>query len=191
MTEFEGIIRYYITDRAQLPAGVTLLDNIARRLAAGIEMIQLRERDLSARQLHALAQQVLRLPNARHTRILINDRSDIALATGAAGVHLRANSVSPSRIRSIAPPDFVIGVSCHSVADVCRAEDEGASFAVLGPIYASPGKGPPLGLGPLADAAHRARIPVLALGGISSERIPECINSGAAGIAGISMFQRA
>jgi thiamine-phosphate pyrophosphorylase len=122
--------------------------------------------------------------------VLLNDRTDVALACGAAGVHLRGNSVSPARIRSIAPPGFMIGVSCHSVDEVRRADDEGASFAVLAPIFATPGKGPALGIGPLREAARVARIPVLALGGITEARVQECMAAGAAGIAGISLFQR-
>jgi thiamine-phosphate pyrophosphorylase len=184
------MIRYYITDRGPLGAPTVLLANIAAQLAAGIEMIQLRERDLAARELLSLAEAVLRLPNPGGTKLLINDRTDVALACGAAGVHLRGNSVSPSRIRAIAPEGFLIGVSCHSVDDVRRAQEEGASFAVLAPIFATPGKGAPLGLGPLAEAAGAVGIPVLALGGISEARIPQCVAAGAAGIAGISIFQR-
>jgi thiamine-phosphate pyrophosphorylase len=184
------MIRYYITDRAQLPEG-TLLENIARRLAEGIEMIQLRERDLPARQLHALVAAVLHLPNPHGTRILVNDRADIALSAGATGVHLRGNSAAASRIRTIAPAAFLIGVSCHSVEEVRRAADEGATFAVLAPIFATPGKGSPLGLAQLAEAARALRIPVLALGGITADRIPQCLDAGASGIAGISLFQPA
>jgi hypothetical protein len=104
------MIRYYITDRSQLGSTTALLANIAGQLAAGIEMIQLRERDLSARELLTLAEAVLRLPNACGMRLLINDRTDVALACGAAGVHLRANFVAPARIRSIAPEGFLVGV---------------------------------------------------------------------------------
>lgn len=183
------MIRYYITDRRALGSSVALLANIAEQLGVGIDMIQLRERDLAARDLLALAEAILRLPNPGGTKMLINDRTDVALACGAAGVHLRGNSVAPSRIRAIAPPDFLIGVSCHSVDDVRRAEEEGASFAVLAPIFATPGKGPALGTGLLAEAARHVRIPVLALGGITEERARACAAAGTAGIAGISLFQ--
>ena len=183
------MIRYYITDRSQLDGPAALIRNIARQLVAGVEMIQLRERDLPARELQSLAQAVLHLPNPHSTRILINDRTDVALAAGAAGVHLRGNSLAPSHIRLIAPAEFLIGVSCHTVEDVRRAAAEGAGFAVLAPIYATPGKGPALGLGPLAEAARAVAIPVLALGGITGSRIRECLDAGAAGIAAISLFQ--
>ena len=104
------MIRYYITDRGPLGSTSALLANIADQLAAGIEMIQLRERDLSARELLALAEAVLRLPNPNGTKVLINDRADVALACGAAGVHLRGNSVAPWRIRAIAPERFLIEI---------------------------------------------------------------------------------
>ena len=183
------MIRYYITDRRQLPAHESLLDCIARQLNLGIEMIQLRERDLDAHELYTLAQAVLALPNPQGTRLLINDRVDVALAAGAGGVHLRGHAPAPLTIRATAPSDFLIGVSCHSVDEVRRSADEGASFAVLAPIYPTPGKGPALGLDCLRDAAAAVAIPVLALGGITAQRIAECLAMGAAGIAGISMFQ--
>ena len=176
------MLRYYITQQASL-------SQIERQLSAGVEMIQLRERELSAKDLFALAERVMLLPNPHATRILINDRSDVALASGAEGVHLRGHSPAPSRIRKIAPPGFLIGVSCHSVDEVRRAADEGASFAVLAPIYPTAGKGPALGLGPLSEAARSVSIPVLALGGVTEQRVAECAGAGAAGIAGISMFQ--
>jgi thiamine-phosphate pyrophosphorylase len=175
------MIRCYITDHSQL-------DAIAMQLMRGIELIQIRERHLTARDLQTLAGEVLRLPNPHGTRILINDRADVALATGASGVHLRGHSVAPSSIRAIAPAAFLVSVSCHSVEDVRRAADEGADIALLAPVYATPGKGQPLGLGPLNEAARAVRIPVLALGGITEQRIPECMEAGAAGVAGISMF---
>jgi thiamine-phosphate pyrophosphorylase len=184
------VIRYYITDRQQIPGPATLIECIARHLAAGMEMIQLRERDLSTRELQALAEAVLRLPNPHGTRILINDRTDVAISTGAAGVHLRGNSVSPARIRAITDADLLIGVSCHTADEVRRAAGEGASFAVLAPIFPTPGKGPALGLGTLAEAASAVRIPVLALGGVTAERVQACTDAGAAGIAAISLFQR-
>jgi thiamine-phosphate pyrophosphorylase len=190
MSPREKFLRYYITDRGQLGGTQALLKTIARNLAAGVDWIQLRERDLPAQDLFALTQAVLQLPNPNHAKILVNDRTDVALAAGAAGVHLRGNSVAASRLRAIAPPEFLIGVSCHSVDDVQRAEAEGASFAVIAPIYVTPGKGPALGLQILADAARAVRIPVLALGGVTAERIPDCLGSGAAGVAGISLFQR-
>jgi thiamine-phosphate pyrophosphorylase len=191
MSPRERLVRYYITDRSQIGGSIAaLMETIARNLTAGVEMIQLRERDLPARELLALTQAVLRLSNPGGTKVLVNDRSDVAMVAGAAGVHLRGGSVEAARIRAIAPADLVIGVSCHTVEEVARAEGEGASFAVLAPIYTTVGKGPPLGLGPLAEAARSVRIPVLALGGVTAARTQECLDAGAAGIAGISLFQR-
>src|SRR5262249_4064942 len=99
------------------------------------------------------------------------------------------SSVAPPLIRAIAGDAFVIGVSCHSANEVRAAEEQGASFAVLAPIFATAGKGAPLGVEALGEAVRAVRIPVLALGGVSESRVDECLRAGAAGIAGISMFQ--
>jgi len=182
-------MRYYITDRGQLPVSVSLLDCVARQMAAGVEMIQVRERDLSGLELFRLTEAILRLPNPYGSRILVNDRCDVALSVGASGVHLRGNSVAASRIWGIAPADFLVGVSCHSVEEVRRAAGEGASFAVLAPIYPTAGKGPALGLEVLGEAVRAVEIPVLALGGVTMNRARACLDAGASGIAGISLFQ--
>jgi thiamine-phosphate pyrophosphorylase len=176
--QFEG--RYLITNRTSLP-------DLQHFLDAGIELIQIREKHLSTCELVAHVQAVLALPNPHRTRVLVNDRLDVALACQAHGVHLRANSVSPRTFSRITPAGFLIGVSCHSISDLEAAE--GADFAVLGPIFETPGKGPPLGLRYLAQAVHSTTIPVYALGGITEERIPVCLRLGAAGVAGIRLFQ--
>jgi len=183
------VIRYYITNRERYDNLDGLIRNIRLRLAEGIEMIQLRERDLTARELFNLVQQALALPNPYGTKILVNDRTDVAVAAGAHGVHLRSHAIEPRRILSLAPQGFLAGVSCHTPDEVRQAADEGASFAVLAPIFPTPGKGPPIGLAPLAEAAHAVSIPVLALGGINESRIQSCLDAGAAGIAAISLFQ--
>jgi thiamine-phosphate pyrophosphorylase len=124
-------------------------------------------------------------------RIFVNSRLDVALAAGAHGLHLPANSIPPARLRPLAGASFLIGVSCHCLADAERAEQEGADYVYLSPIYDSPSKpgyGPALGLGTLAGTCARLRIPVLALGGVDERRAAECVAAGAAGFASISAF---
>jgi thiamine-phosphate pyrophosphorylase len=118
------MLRYYITDRQAAGGTERLLDAIERALAQGVERIQVREKDLPARDLCALVRRVLALPQAANARILVNERTDIALACGAAGVHLPGGSVAASLLRTIVPPGFLIGVSTHSVAELRVAERE-------------------------------------------------------------------
>jgi thiamine-phosphate pyrophosphorylase len=183
----------YITDRRNL-GGRPLLFTIQAAIRSGIDLIQIREKDLDTRSWLELVQSAAALACPSGSRVVVNDRLDVARATGARGVHLSGQSMPAEAVRRAVPPDFWIGVSCHSAEEVWVAESAGADYALLGPIFGTESKriyGPPLGLGVLERAARGARrLPVLALGGITVERAAECIAAGAAGIAGISIFQQ-
>ena len=186
------MLRYYITDRQAAGGTEALLGFVERALSNGVERIQVREKDLAARDLCALVRRIVALPNPYGARILVNSRADIALAAGAHGVHLSGDSVAPRILRAVVPAEFLIGVSTHTLEDLQRAETEGADFAVFSPIFpvvSKAGYGPAVGVDRLRKAARAVAIPVLALGGITAENAAECVRAGAAGIAGISMFQ--
>ena len=187
------MVRYYITDRHAAGGEVALIDCVERAVALGVEWIQVREKDLCARELCALVRRIVTLAAEGGTRVLVNSRVDVALAAGAHGVHLSGDSVAPSTWRGIVPAGFLIGVSTHSIEELRRAESEGADFAVYSPIFpvvSKAGYGPAVGVEGLREAVRQVRIPVLALGGVTRENAGACVDAGAAGVAGISMFQR-
>lgn len=194
----------YITDRHALASG-DVLPVILNAIETRIDLIQIREKDLGTRHLLRLAEAAVQGVHQRAarppaltrepTRIVVNDRLDVALAAEAGGVHLGGQSMPADAVSAVVPPGqhFWVGVSCHSPEEALAAEAAGADYALLGPIFETPSKlayGPPLGIGALERAARHTRIPVLALGGITVERVRPCIEAGAAGIAGISIFQQ-
>ncbi len=172
--------RYAITEGL----GVERAMQFARwNLARAVDMLQVREKQFTARELLALVEDVLRLPNPGGTRILVNSRLDIALAAGAHGVHF------PADAQVVAPgSSLILGKSCHSLQEIQQAADQGADFAVFGPVFATGDKSPQ-GLSALREACASARIPVYALGGINDRNAPACMDAGATGIAGISLFR--
>jgi|SRR5579859_423480 len=211
----ESCLLYYITDRIAFPGDELarrrrLLEKISEATRAGVDYIQLREKDLPARDLEALAREAvtlietLKTENRKlETTLLINSRTDIALAVGADGVHLRSDDVSPQEVRSIwkkcgaaapvraaSPASPVVAVSCHSPAEAAQAAANVANFAVFAPVFEkkdAPGAHP-AGLMLLKQACQQ-KIPVLALGGITVANAPSCLEAGAAGIAAIRLFQ--
>ncbi|HZL56859.1 MAG TPA: thiamine phosphate synthase [Bryobacteraceae bacterium] len=155
-----------------------------RTLRDDVDFIQIREKDMSAGELADLVERVVR---SSRVRILVNDRIDVAIARGAAGVHLRSGSISPARVKQLAP--LIVTVACHSEDEV--KQTEGADYAILAPIFPPTSKPPeraPLGVETLRRAAHASPVPLLALGGITNFNASECIQAGAAGIAGIGLW---
>jgi thiamine-phosphate diphosphorylase len=174
-----------ISDRASLAIPLT---GWLRALGnAGIGAVQLREKDLDDRGLYDLAR-LARAVLPPPARLLVNGRLDIALAAGADGVHLPAGGVPVGALRARFGKDVLIGRSTHTVEEVERARDEGADYVTFGPVFATPGKGAPVGLEGLARAAA-AGVPVFALGGVTLERFGELAGAGAAGVAAIRLFQ--
>jgi thiamine-phosphate pyrophosphorylase len=180
------MIRCLITNGGFSVDKARWMAQVSRRIAEGVELVQIRERDLPPRDLAELTREVLGLPNPHGTKVLVNDRADVAIACKAHGVHLRDGSVSPEKF---ARPGFLVTVSCHSIEDARKAT--GASFVLLGPIFKPLSKmdhRPVLGTRAIAELTRSSQTPVLALGGITQENAQACINAGAAGIAGITCF---
>jgi thiamine-phosphate pyrophosphorylase len=182
---------YYITDRKTCP--VPLIENIRRAIHASVDFIQIREKDLPARDLFELSVQAAALARKHSTRILVNDRLDIALAAGLDGIHLGQSSVPPRVIRQqVSTPKFLIGVSAHSLEEIRAVKNQEVSFVTFGPVFQTPSKvpyGAPVGLEALGQAVLASPIPVLALGGVDAVNCQQCLSKGVAGIAAIRLFQ--
>jgi thiamine-phosphate pyrophosphorylase len=163
-----------------------ILNIIRSAVENRIGIVQVREKRLSAKMLFELAEGAVKIAKNSSTRILINERADIALAAGADGVHLPADSLSPVSIREKFPKKFIIGISTHSLLEAESAVAQGADFIVLGPVFETPGKGRPLGLDTFGDVCARLRpFPVIALGGIDAANSRKALAAGGSGIAAI------
>jgi thiamine-phosphate pyrophosphorylase len=172
-----------------------LLALVRAAAAEGVDLVQLREKRLPARVLYELAarsSEIVRGANSKGTRLLANDRADIALAAGADGVQLTARSLPPATVRRLFGPDFLIGVSTHTIEEAREAQNGGADFALFGPVFDTPSKrayGPPVGLERLGEVARAlAPFPLLAVGGVTRENFAATLDAGARGVAAIRLF---
>jgi thiamine-phosphate pyrophosphorylase len=189
----------YVTDRLALkaaPGTEALLAAIRSAAEAGVDWIQIREKDLEARSLAGLVRLALESTRGTGTKVLVNDRLDVAIAAGAAGVHLGETSLPVERVtewrRSARLMDFQIGASCHSTEAAKAAQRGGADCIFFGPVFSTPSKiafGPPQGIERLREVCMAVQIPVLAIGGVNLENASSCVEAGAAGIAAIRLFQ--
>ena len=186
-----------VTDRRRLCPDVERFDEVRERLVeqaqwavrTGIDIVQAREPDLDTADLVALVRALVGLSRGSGTRILVNDRVDVALACGADGVHLRQDSLPADAVRRIAPADFLISRSVHDVAGALAAGP--VDYLIAGTVFPTRSKpihSPLLGLDGLAEIVRHAAMPVLAIGGITRERLDDIAATGAAGIAGIGLF---
>jgi thiamine-phosphate pyrophosphorylase len=190
------VILYLVTDRHRLAGRVPFED--ARRcllrqaeyaVDAGIDCIIVRERDLEARDLAGLTRAIVVLTRGSRTRVVVSDRVDVALASGADGVHLRADSIAPELVRRITPRGFVIGRSVHGAQET--AAIAGVDYLIAGTVWASVSKPeghPILGVDGFSAIVKAARVPVLAIGGVAIDRVRDVASAGGAGIAAIALF---
>jgi thiamine-phosphate pyrophosphorylase len=195
----QGPISYLITNGATgastTPASedfTQLLQLVEAAVAANVNLLQIREKNLNARVLYQLATQAAEITRGSSTRLLVNDRADIARAARADGVHLTTKSLAASVIRRTFGDDFLIGVSTHSLEEA-RSASGGADFAVFGPVFDTTSKrmyGEPQGIAALEVVAVRlAPFPILALGGVTLSNVADCFRAGASGIAAIRLFK--
>ena len=184
-----------VTNRRRFAAGGAGTDFVKRQVAsavrAGVDLIQIREPDLSDRRLLYLVRWAVAAARGSASLILVSDRLDMALAAGAAGVHLRSSSVAATVMRRHLPPGFLLGRSVHGASEAARAAAGGGlDYLVMGTVYASASKpgGAPCGVDALAAAARAVRLPVLAIGGVTVDNVGEVMDAGAAGVAAIGLF---
>ena len=184
---------HFVTDRLRLGLDAdALVAHAARAARGGVDVIQVRERDLADGDLVALVRRIVAAAAGAAARVLVNDRIDVAVAGGAHGVHLRGDSVAASRVRAIAPAGYTIGRSVHSPREIDAAvADGGSDYLMFGTVFASAGKPaghPVAGLDALREACRRSPLPVIAIGGIDESRLDDIAATGAAGFAGVAMF---
>lgn len=187
------MIRHFVTNRARF--GLTpaaLVERAARAAGRGASIIQVRERDLDDRALIDLVKRVVEAVRDAGVRVLVNDRADVAIAAGAAGVHLRGDSSPAARVRAIVPPEFVIGRSVHTLDEIDAVmAGGGCDYLMFGTVFPSAGKPadhPVAGLDGLARACARSTLPVIAIGGMTPEREADVARAGAAGLAAVGWF---
>jgi thiamine-phosphate pyrophosphorylase len=173
-------------------ARAQILNLVKIAVATKISLIQIREKNLSARSVFRLASEAAEIAKRSNTKILVNDRADIALAAKAGGVHLSANSLSAETIRRNFPKNFIIGVSTHSLERAELAKKNGADFAAFSPIFSTPGKGAPQGTNALREVCEKLKpFPVIALGGIDETNYKSVLEAGASGFAAIRFLNDA
>ncbi len=169
-----------------------LLALVRSAVAARVTLVQLREKELGGRVLYELAREAALIARGSETRVLVNDRADVARAAGCDGVHLTTRSLEASAVRRAFGEDFLIGVSAHTLLEAREARDGGADFAVYGPVCDTPSKrayGAPVGLEALREAAREhSPFPLVALGGVDEANAADVLRAGAAGVAGIRLF---
>ena len=192
---------YLITDRLSLRSTpksrcairASLVEFIERAFAAGVDILQIRERDLPAREILSITEAAVRIARNSGGRVMVNDRADVARCAGC-GVHLTTRSIGIEAVKRAFGAEMMIGASTHNLEEVVAAENAGADFVVFGPVFETSSKlsyGPPVGVASLRAVARSVRIPVFALGGITLANFHETLDAGAAGIAAISLFARA
>ncbi|MBI3990252.1 MAG: thiamine phosphate synthase [candidate division NC10 bacterium] len=184
---------YVITDRKQTQ-GRPLEEVVEASLRGGARAFQLREKDLEAKDLYELAGHLMQVTRREGATLLVNDRIDIALALDLDGVHLARRSFPTDVARKLLGVGKLIGASCHSLDEALEAEEGGADFLVLGPIYETPSKlpyGPPLGREIIRRVREKASLPIFAIGGIKPQHVPEVLAAGANGVAVISAVMAA
>jgi thiamine-phosphate pyrophosphorylase len=193
------VLIYYITDRRQLPRAAgespedVLRKQVRAAMRAGVDYVQIREKDLEGRALAELVESIAGMPEKKTARLLVNERADIARSCGADGVHLPADSLPVAAVRNWVGKNWIVGVACHSVAEVERAAEAGADYVLVAPVFdtaSKPGM-KPMGLAAFGEICRRAAVPVFALGGVTESNARSCIEAGAKGLAGIRLFQQA